>query len=129
LPTQVSLLTLTHGPMSLAFMVSEPASHLLAVGSGRATIIFFILAADTDTWACHYFLNEICFPKLLEPIKQHLKIIKIQKIRIWTFSISIKYQQSHLCAQNSYISFLHHRVIIYNSYNIKFALKIYKLTW
>jgi hypothetical protein len=33
---QVSLLTLTHGPMSLAAMVSEPASHLLAVGSGRA---------------------------------------------------------------------------------------------
>jgi hypothetical protein len=35
---QVSLLTLTlmRGPVSLAMMVSEPASHLLAVGSGRA---------------------------------------------------------------------------------------------
>jgi hypothetical protein len=35
---QVSLLmlTLTRGPVSLATMVSEPASHLLAVWSGRA---------------------------------------------------------------------------------------------
>jgi hypothetical protein len=33
---QVSLLTLAHGPVSLATMVSEPASHLLAIGSGRA---------------------------------------------------------------------------------------------
>jgi hypothetical protein len=33
---QVSLLTLTltHGPVSLATLVSEPASHLLVVGSG-----------------------------------------------------------------------------------------------
>jgi hypothetical protein len=29
-------LTLTHGPVSLATMVSEPGLHLLAVGSGRA---------------------------------------------------------------------------------------------
>jgi hypothetical protein len=30
----------------------------------------FILAADVDAWACHYFLwNETCFPKILEPIK------------------------------------------------------------
>jgi hypothetical protein len=38
LPTQVSLvaLMLTRGPVSLAMMVSKPASHLLAVGSGRA---------------------------------------------------------------------------------------------
>jgi hypothetical protein len=36
--TQVSLLTLTltRGPVSLATIISEPASHLLAVGSGRA---------------------------------------------------------------------------------------------
>jgi hypothetical protein len=35
---QVSLLTLTltRGPVSLMTMVSEPASHLLAVGSGPA---------------------------------------------------------------------------------------------
>jgi hypothetical protein len=35
---QVSLLmlTLTRGPVSLATMVNEPGSHLLAVGSGRA---------------------------------------------------------------------------------------------
>jgi hypothetical protein len=34
-----------------------------------------------------FFWNETCFPELLEPIKQHLKIIKIQTIRISTFSI------------------------------------------
>jgi hypothetical protein len=34
----------------------------------------FILGADADAWANHYFLsNEMCFPKILEPIKQHLK--------------------------------------------------------
>jgi hypothetical protein len=52
----------------------------------------FILAADADAWANHYFLNEMCFPKILEPIKQHLKIIKIRTIHIWTFSIWITYQ-------------------------------------
>jgi hypothetical protein len=36
MPTQVSLRTLTRGPVSLATMVSELALHLLAVGSGRA---------------------------------------------------------------------------------------------
>jgi hypothetical protein len=59
LPTQVSLLTLTltHGPVSLVMMVSEPASHLLAVGSGRAgNGYLFILAADVDAWAYHNFL-------------------------------------------------------------------------
>jgi hypothetical protein len=30
------MLTLTHGPVSLATMVSEPESHLLALGSGQA---------------------------------------------------------------------------------------------
>ena len=40
-PRTVCLLTLTHGPVSLAMMVSEPASPLLAVGSGgRAAVIF-----------------------------------------------------------------------------------------
>jgi hypothetical protein len=91
LPTQVSLLTLTltRGPVSLATMASEPASHLLAVWSGRAGNGYvFILAADTDVWACHnFFWNETCFPDLLEPIKQHLKIIKIRTIHIWTFNI------------------------------------------
>jgi hypothetical protein len=47
LPTQVSLLTLTltltRGPVSLATMVSEPASHLLAVGFGRAGNDYFFL--------------------------------------------------------------------------------------
>jgi hypothetical protein len=57
---QVSLLTLTltRGPVSLATMFSEPASHLLAVGSGRAGKGYlFILAADADAWACHNFFG------------------------------------------------------------------------
>jgi hypothetical protein len=54
---------------------------------GQATIIFFMLAVDADAWASLFFWNETFFPKLLEPIKQHLKIIKRQTIRIWTFSI------------------------------------------
>jgi hypothetical protein len=58
-------------PVSWETMVSEPGSPLLGVGSA---VIFFILAADADAWACHnFFLNATCFPDLLEPIKQHLK--------------------------------------------------------
>jgi hypothetical protein len=39
-------------------MVSEPASHLLEVGpGGQTTVIFFILAADADAWARHYFFE------------------------------------------------------------------------
>jgi hypothetical protein len=45
---------------------------------GQATGIFFILAADADALAHHYFFwNETGFSKLLEPIKLHLKITKI----------------------------------------------------
>jgi hypothetical protein len=52
------LLTLTRVPVSLGKMVSEPASPLLAVGSKRACIdYFFILAADVDAWASHYFFK------------------------------------------------------------------------
>jgi hypothetical protein len=52
----VSLLTLMRGPVSLATMVSEPGSHLLAVRSERAgNGYFFILATDADVWACHNF--------------------------------------------------------------------------
>jgi hypothetical protein len=40
---------------------------------GQATIIFFISAADANAWARHFFLNETFFPKILEPIKHHLK--------------------------------------------------------
>jgi hypothetical protein len=48
--------------------------------SGYATIIFFILAADADAWVRHYFYwNETCFPKILEPRKQDLKIIKYEQ--------------------------------------------------
>jgi hypothetical protein len=57
-------------------MVSEPASPVLGVGSGAraGSGYLFILAADADAWARHYFLsNETCFSKILEPIKQHLK--------------------------------------------------------
>jgi hypothetical protein len=84
-PRTVRLLTPTSGPVSWATMVSEPGSPLLGVGSA---VIFFILATNADAWACHnFFWNETCFPDLLEPIKQHLKIIKIRTIHIWTFSI------------------------------------------
>jgi hypothetical protein len=63
-------------------MVSEPASPVMGIGSGtRADSSYlFILAADADAWASHYFLsNETCFPKKLEPIKQHLKNHKNMK--------------------------------------------------
>jgi hypothetical protein len=74
-PRTVRLLMLTSGRVSWATMVSEPGSPLLGVGSA---VIFFILAANADAWAYHnFFGNETCFPDLLEPIKQHLKIIKI----------------------------------------------------
>jgi hypothetical protein len=38
------MLTLTRGPVSLATMVREPASHLLAVGSGQVgnSYLFYI---------------------------------------------------------------------------------------
>jgi hypothetical protein len=72
----VCLQTLTSGPVSWATMVSEPASPVLRVGSrARAgSGYLFILAADVDAWARHYFLsNKKCFPRKLELIKQHLK--------------------------------------------------------
>jgi hypothetical protein len=48
----VCLLTLTRGPTSLAMMVNELASPLLAVGSRRAgSGYLLILAADVDAWA------------------------------------------------------------------------------
>jgi hypothetical protein len=50
----VRLLTLTSGPVSWAMMVSELGSPLLGVGS---VVIFFILAADADAWACHNFFG------------------------------------------------------------------------
>jgi hypothetical protein len=84
-PRTVCLLTLTSGLVSWEMMVSEPASPVLGVGSGAwaDSGYLYILAADADTWTGHYFLsNETCFPKILEPIKHHLKIIKIRTIRI-----------------------------------------------
>jgi hypothetical protein len=53
-PRTVRLLTLTIGPMSWVMMVSELGSPLLGVGSA---VIFFILAANADTWACHNFFG------------------------------------------------------------------------
>jgi hypothetical protein len=82
-PRTVRMVTL-RGPVSWETMVREPGSPLLGVGSA---VIFFILAADADVYACHNFFNETCFPDLLESIKQHLKIIKIRTICIWTYSI------------------------------------------
>jgi hypothetical protein len=65
-PRTVRLLTLTSGPT----MVSELGSPLLGVGSA---VIFFILAADADAWACHNFFNETYFSDLLEPINSTKK--------------------------------------------------------
>jgi hypothetical protein len=73
---------LTSGPVSWETMVSEAALPLLGVGSGAwvGNDYLFVLAADADAWANHYFLsNETSFPKILEPIKQHLKIIKYKQ--------------------------------------------------
>jgi hypothetical protein len=53
-PHTVRLLTLMSGPVSWATMVSEPGSPLLGVG---LAVIFFILAADADAWACHNFFG------------------------------------------------------------------------
>jgi hypothetical protein len=75
-PLTVCLLTLTSGPVSWATMVSEPASPVMGVRSGAraGSGYLFILAADADAWANHNFLStETCFPKILEPIKRHLK--------------------------------------------------------
>jgi hypothetical protein len=87
-PRTVCLLTQTHGPVSLVMMVSELASPLLAVGfGGRAVVIFLFWLLTLTRGPTTIFSNETCFPKLLEPIKQHLKIKKIRTILIWTFSI------------------------------------------
>jgi hypothetical protein len=89
-PRTVFLLTLTSGPVSWVMMVSEPASPVLGVGSNAraGSGYLFILAADTNAWARHYIIsNKTCFPEIFEPIKQHLKIIKIRTIHILTFSI------------------------------------------
>jgi hypothetical protein len=58
-PCTVCVLTLTSGPVSWATMVSEPASPLLGVGSGTraGSGYLFILAADADPWASHYFFQ------------------------------------------------------------------------
>jgi hypothetical protein len=75
-PRPVFLLMLTSGLVSWATMVSEPASPLLGVGSGAkaGSCYLFILAVHANVWASHYFLsNEKRVPKILEPIKQHLK--------------------------------------------------------
>jgi hypothetical protein len=75
-------------------------------------IIFFILAADADAWACHnFFGNENCFPELLEPIKQHIKNHKNTNSYLDIQYLN-KISTVNLCAQNSYILFLHPKVII-----------------
>jgi hypothetical protein len=53
-PRRVRLPMLTSGLVSWATMVSEPGSLFLGVGSA---VIFFILAADADVWACHNFFR------------------------------------------------------------------------
>jgi hypothetical protein len=54
-PHTVCLLTLMSGPVSWETMVSELGSPLSGVGS---MVIFFILVADDDAWACHNFFLE-----------------------------------------------------------------------
>jgi hypothetical protein len=56
----VFLLTLTRGLVPLTMMVTEPASPLLAVGSGGWGAVIIYLAADADTWAGHYFFRMKC---------------------------------------------------------------------
>jgi hypothetical protein len=77
-PRTVCLLTLMLGPVSLAMMVSEPASPFLADGSGgQAGVVFLFWLLTLTRGPATIFSNEMCFLKILEPIKQHLKIIKI----------------------------------------------------
>jgi hypothetical protein len=58
-------------------MVSEPASPLLVVGSaGQAVVIFLFWLLTLTRGLATIFSKKTCFPKILEPIKQHLKIIK-----------------------------------------------------
>jgi hypothetical protein len=58
-PRTVCLLTLTSGPMSKAMIVSEPASHLLAIGSGRAgnDYLFYIGCSSWHAGPPLLFLN------------------------------------------------------------------------
>jgi hypothetical protein len=86
-PRTVCQLTLTRGPVSLAMMVSELASPLLAVGSsGRAAVIFLFWLLTLTRGPATIFSNENVFAKILEPIKTP-KNQKIRKIHIWTFNI------------------------------------------
>jgi hypothetical protein len=58
----------------LAIMVSEPASPLLAIGSGgRVTIIFLFWLLTLARGRTTIFSKETYFPRILEPVKQHLK--------------------------------------------------------
>jgi hypothetical protein len=73
-PRMVCLLTLMSGQCHrrrrLVNRIAFVGSWVRRAGSSY----LFILATNADAWASHYFLsNETCFPKILEPIKQHLK--------------------------------------------------------
>jgi hypothetical protein len=58
IPRTVCLLTPTCGLVSLATLVSEPASPLLVVGSRRAGSGYLsILSVDADAWANNYFFG------------------------------------------------------------------------
>jgi hypothetical protein len=66
--------TTTTSPPSSAAATSTSAPTPTAADHGDFSGYLFILAAEADAWASHYILsNETCFPKILEPIKQHLK--------------------------------------------------------
>jgi hypothetical protein len=69
-PHTVYLLTLTRGPVSLATLVSEPASPLLAVGSGgRVAVIFLFWLQTLMRGPPTIFQIETFLPKILETIK------------------------------------------------------------
>jgi hypothetical protein len=68
---QVSLLMLTRGPVSLATMVSEPGSYLLAVGSGRAgnDYLFYIGCWRWRMGLSQFFLEWNLLPWIIRAHK------------------------------------------------------------
>jgi hypothetical protein len=58
-------------------MVSEPSSICWQLGLGGQAFLYWMLTLTRGPVTI--FLNETCFPELLEPIKQLLKIIKYEQ--------------------------------------------------
>jgi hypothetical protein len=64
----------------------------------RLSFLYWLLTLTRGPVTIFFEWNFL--PWFIRAHKKHLKIIKIRTIHIWTFSIWIKYQQSHLCAQD-----------------------------